>query len=266
MTDLIVGIAKGYAWDAIEPFAVSVEQSGFAGDRVLFVKNASDDTRKNLEALHFTLVEIPDLPFEEPKYWHYSYRFFLIQRYLSLHQDYRFVFCADTRDLVFQRNPSEWMEKNIGDKQLVAASEFLLHQDSPPNMQWVNSMYQEVAEWWSPQMIYCSGFIAGRAPYVRDLARSIYLYSRAFTNTIWGSDQPIYNTLMHSKPYADITLVPTMKDRFCLNCVNIAFDDLRKNMTESLDSERVGDFVVLHQYDRCSSLVPLIRQKYALPV
>lgn len=265
MKDLIIGVAKNFSWPDLEPFAVSVEWSRFSGDRVLFVENITDEARENLVSLKFQLIQYPKLDFPEPQFFLYAHRFYLIHRYLTEHADeYRFVFCVDTRDLVFQHNPSEWMEKNIGDKKLVAASEFLLHQFSPPNMGWVRGMMVELSHWIESKDIYCSGFVSGRAEYISDVALAIYFYARAFTKKIWGSDQPIYNTLMHQKAYAEITKVPSLSDHYCVNLVNVAFDDLRINMHDTLQSKELSDFVVLHQYDRMLELQRTIRSTYRL--
>lgn len=288
MKDLIIGWATKFSWEKIEAFAVSTVWCGFTGHKVLFVENLPQETRDNLKLLGFELIEIPtDIPGRRNTFFDYIGRFLMIHRYLMAHPGaYRFVFCADTRDLIFQGNPSTWMEKNLGEYKLVAASEFLRHVDSSPNMLWVNGMMREISSWIAPTDIYCSGFIAGRAEYMVDLAAAIYFYSRNFTAHFWGADQPIYNTIMHQKAYADITLVPKAEDYFCINCVNVAHDDLvnlmsdhppirpfydfnprhtrNQNLLWNNGIPNLSEYTVLHQYDRIPPLEENVRRVFTL--
>lgn len=288
MKDLIIAQATNFTWEQIEPFAVSTVWCGFKGDRVLIVENLAQDVRDTLKDLGFILLEMPqDIPGRRHKYFAYMSRFLVVFRYLQEHAgEYRFVFSADTRDLIFQGNPVTWMEKNLGDKKLVAASEFCKHRDSPPCMHWVDGMYPEVRDWMMETDIYCSGFIAGYAEYMKDLCLATYLYSRDFIGEIWGPDQPVYNTLMHQKAYADITHVQKADEYFCINCVNIAFDNLSKHMTDfppirpyydynphhtttrgllwNGGIPNLSEYCVLHQYDRIPDLADNIRRVFTL--
>jgi hypothetical protein len=287
MTDLLIGMASGYDWKTVEPYAISTVWSGFRGDKILFVSNLTDEACQNLMALGFGLIPIPqDLQFAGNKFAPYVLRFLLIYKYLMEHPDYRFVFCTDTRDVIFQRDPVRWMEKYLGDSKIVAASECCSHADSSPNMAWVTEAFDEVKEWMMPKAIYCSGVISGRADYVRDLAAGIYLAGRHLTATIWGADQPVMNTILHQRPWADVTLVPPMRDEYCINCHNISQTVIRKSLTDvpnirpfytppgqfvqnaallwNYGIPNLGDFTILHQYDRIPPLANAIRQRYTL--
>lgn len=291
MNDLVIGLAANYHWAAIEPFAVSLVRSGFSGAKVLFVKDLKGSARENLLALGFELLDIPNLEYSDPempcgRYFPYVGRFLLIHKYLEEHPGFRFAICADTRDVVFQGNPSTWLEKNIGASKLVAASEYILHRDQPGNVTWMNQAFKEIASRMLPQPIYCSGFISGRAEYVSDIALGIYLAGRHLTKSVWGSDQPVYNFIMHQKAYADVTLVPAMRDHYCINLVNMALTEERSRMTDRPDITPfqtygapppqnlsllwnygipdLSRFTVLHQYDRIVPLAEELRKEYCL--
>jgi hypothetical protein len=289
MKDILFGYAVNFTFEKMEAFAVSTVWCGFTGHKVMFVSSdlSRDDQTKLIE-LGFEVRVVPKLLAEiTHKFFHYVNRFLVIHRYLLAHAgEFRFAFCADTRDLIFQGNPSKWMEQNIGEYKLVAASEFCAHVDSPPNMMWIDGMLPELREWMAPKMIYCSGFVSGRAEYISDLAAGIYLYAREFTTNYWGPDQPIYATIMHQKAYADITLVPKAEDYFCINCVNIAHDNLIQVMSEyppvrpfydfnprhtmnqnilwNNGIPNLSEFCVLHQYDRIPPLADNIKRVFTL--
>lgn len=286
MTDLVIGLAANYDWPAVEPFAVSLVRSGYEGHKVLFVNNITSWAKHNLLSLGFTLIDLPLIDFSDPKiplgnYFAYVGRFILIHQFLHANPGYRFVVCADTRDVVFQHNPMTWLEKNIGSAGLVAASEHIRHCDQEGNSAWIEQGFREVAQWMLPQTVYCSGLISGRAEYVSDLAMAIYLMGRHISGSIWGADQPVYNAIMHQKAYADITSVPTMADAYCLNMVVLAFAKYRKEMTdlphvtaftnikiqEDNDVYTLPDlsqFAILHQYDRIPPLADALRAEHCL--
>jgi hypothetical protein len=291
MTDLIIGFAANFDWPALEPFAVSLVRSGYDGKKVLFAQKLTPLACGHLRDLGFELLPIPVLEFSDPKlplggYFAYVARFLLIHRYLYDNPNYRFVVCADTRDVVFQSDPMVWLEKNIGNAGLVAASEHIFHYDQQGNTNWIMHDFKEVDAWMMSQVVYCSGLVSGRAEYIRDLSMGIYLMGRHISGTTWGADQPAYNAIMHQKAYADATLVPTMADAYCLNLVVVAFEEYRKLLINAppilklesssgsavenpvgmwdYDLSDVRLFPILHQYDRMPSLAAQIRAKYSL--
>lgn len=236
--DLIIGFAAKFNWAALEPYAVSLVRSGFKGKKVLFAQALTADAADKLRDLGFELLPIPVFDYSDPEitkggYFAYVARFLLIHRYLYDNPDFRFVVCADTRDVVFQKDPMMWLEQNIGDAGLVAASEHIYHWAQKGNTQWIQKDFKEVDAAIMSQLVYCSGLISGRADYVRDLTMGIYLMGRAISGTTWGADQPSYNAIMHQKAYADITLVPTMSDAYCLHLVVVAFEEYRKMLVDA---------------------------------
>lgn len=281
-SDLVIGLAANYDWPAIEPFAVSLVRSGFAGKKVLFAQNLADEAVAHLNELGFEILAIPPINFSDMalaknSFFAYVARFLLIHMYLVDHPEFRFVLCSDTRDVIFQHNPITWLEQNIGDKKLVAAPEYILHQDQEGNTAWVNQGFLEIAPWMMQRMVYCSGVVSGLADYVSDLALAIYMTGRHLSGKIWGVDQPSYNMVMHQKPYADVTLVPRLSDQYCLHMVVLAFEQYRKMMTElppvaAWSPFRCADYMlpdlsgfhILHQYDRVPPLAAALRAEYTL--
>ena len=46
--DLIIGAFKNYNFEQVKPWIVSINESGFQGDKVLFAINASPQTVKQI--------------------------------------------------------------------------------------------------------------------------------------------------------------------------------------------------------------------------
>ena len=300
-TDLVIGFAANFRWEDLEPYAVSLARSGYAGKKVLFAQRLTADAADKLRLLGFELLPIPVIEYSDPEitkggYFAYVARFLLIHRYLYDNPGYRFVVCADTRDVIFQKDPMVWLEKHIGGSipshGLVAASEHIYHWAQKGNTEWVMKNFKEVDSWMMSNPVYCSGLISGRADYVRDLTMGIYLMGRAMSGNTWGADQPSYNAIMHQQAYKNVTLVPTMADAYCLHLVVVAFEEYRKMMTDApppllrgtssgqddrktisndsmaemwdYDLSDVSDFSIIHQFDRMPRLTAQIREKYSL--
>ena len=289
--DLVLGFAAKFDWAALEPYAVSLVRSGFKGKKVLFAQGLTIEACDNLRKLGFELLPFPVIEYSNPDitkggYFAYVGRFLLMHRYLYNNPDYRFVVCADTRDVVFQSDPMVWLERHLTpDRGLVAASEHIYHWAQKGNTEWIQKDFKEVDSALMSQLVYCSGLLSGRADYIRDLTMAIYLIGRSISGTTWGADQPSYNAVMHQRAYKDITLVPTMADAYCLHLVVVAFEEYRKmlidtppalvagrSITDGLnppnmwdyDLADLKDFAIIHQYDRMPKLAEQVRAEYKL--
>ena len=104
MVDLILGMAAGYHYGDVRPFAASLWASGFAGRCVLFV---SPTTR---EAGRMEAHGLETVPFQRPDYMSHlplnAWRHFLCLDFLRhADREYGHVLFTDVRDVVFQSNP-----------------------------------------------------------------------------------------------------------------------------------------------------------------
>jgi hypothetical protein len=120
------------------------------------------------------------------------------------------VIATDVRDVVFQTNPSEWLDNYVKTGQdMVIGSENMLYEDEP----WgANNMTQSFGEFFSARFakkeINCAGVIAGRLDTFRDFCLNIYLMCRGISAKIpggGGPDQAALNILLACEPYAKRT-------------------------------------------------------------
>src|SRR4051812_26174313 len=128
MRDLIIGAYTNYDWNKIKYWANSIDRCGFTGDRAVIVYNSEFDAVRNLANLGFKISAFTKN--EVTNSFHYPDRLVIVvQRFLHLWSfvntlpnldEYRYVITTDVKDVVFQHNPSEWIEKNIGDKKIIA--------------------------------------------------------------------------------------------------------------------------------------------------
>ena len=283
MKDLVIGQATHFDWPTLEPSARSLWMSGFDGKKVLFVKAISQEARENLLALGFELFEIVGPP-QTKDFFQGAGRLLKTWEYINNHKDeLRYVIFTDTRDLVFQSNPSDWLHERLREfgpydylsAKLVAAPEHVPHTNEAWNASYIKSCFSEVEEWIGNKDVICSGVIAGYAEYVAELCLTNYMVTRCLAAKAHGIDQPGLNVLLHQRTYQDITLLPKMQDAWCINCQVMASPSLIETYRPWLTDDepefrnglvypKYGDvpFRIVHQYDRNPEWTQIIRKRY----
>jgi hypothetical protein len=295
MKDLIIGSASNYSWDVVKYWVNSIRSSGFDGDVVITGTNFTKQTIEILEekgVLVFSYGEKQkngDVVSRNREVSHVE-RFFHIWNCLTrLETQYRYVITTDTRDVIFQTNPSHWLEKNLRLHKLVASSEGLKYRSEP----WGN---QNLHQTFSPyfynmlkdRLIYNVGVIAGEYDTVKNLL--ILVFELAQNRPIPIVDQAIYNFLLQVSPYNSDTMFTTNKDAWSIQlgttieavregsgdlgiiCKNdpskfvryqIDYEDVHPIIEDDMVcSENNIPFTIVHQYDRISSLKSKIEALY----
>lgn len=146
MKDLIIGMASGYTDEQLKPFVNSLKRTGYDGDLVLI--------RQNPYAIHPILS-----------------RFDLIPRYITMH---RWVIAIDTSDVVFQSNPTGWLEQNAKSHELVVVSEGVTFENSEGNRKNMQEAFPQYWEMMKDREVFNAGVIAGKARAVVDMCERIY--------------------------------------------------------------------------------------------
>jgi hypothetical protein len=270
MEDLVVGAIAHYSWDKIEPWVVSLEHSGYRGKKAVIAYRLAPDLIERLIARGFyvKLVE------------HHT-RSFNVDRYLFLWQllhemEARYVIATDTRDLVFQTNPSTWLQEHLSPSRLIVGSECLAHKDEPWSNQTTKLFWgSEVHAWMKEKTIYNSGSFAGEADAVRDLSLVIYLMN--YHNLVpLATDQTAMNVLINLSPWKEITRLSSMADGWACQAGTVAdpakmntFRPLLKEPEPVLGADSFiypagssTPFCLVHQYERNPQWKPLILQRY----
>lgn len=214
--DLIIGGASGYDWQKLQYWVTSIQQSGFTGDIVIV---ATDITKATIDKLISKNVHISaygkqteDGGFENPNKHIAPHveRFFYIWEYLANNPDkYRYVTMTDTRDVVFQTNPSVFLEAKLGlAKSFVCSSEGLAYKDEPwGNQNFLDAFGPFFHERFKDNLIYNVGTIAGHYEDLRDFT-SILLHMCS-NRRIKVCDQAVFNFLVEHEPFKSEVLKTT---------------------------------------------------------
>src|ERR1035437_938886 len=209
MVDLTVTVLQGrqFTWDQLEPYAVSLCRSGFKGTKMVFVNDIDPTVRANFLRLGFTLSDYERENSSRIFFTtrHEPWLTFLEKRY----KDFRYVIWTDATDVVFQSDPSKWLEVHAGGK-IVGVTESLRFKDEPLNDEQVkhaldDNTYRQLRE---HEVCNC-GTVAGNAKSMLDLFSGVReLLKKTPEGTI---DQAVYNSVFRSRTDA---MVPSLAEGF----------------------------------------------------
>lgn len=205
--DLIMGGASGYGIDQIRPWLTSIRMSGFSGDVALTLTNTTASTVKWLKdndvVCHCGGAVSSDGDIlagtgRMPQVERFLHAWELLRR--KWH-DYRFVVMTDVRDVVFQANPSVWLDSHLPGHPIICSSERVLLREEP----WgVHNFRDALGDGVRSDFLDCEvvnmGVIAGEPLAIKDLMLLIYRLCMGCEFPV--VDQAILNYLVHSTTYA----------------------------------------------------------------
>ena len=269
--DLIIGAFTNYNYNQLKPWVESIDDLYGSEniEKVMVVGVASQETKDELIKRNFTLVEMPQLQIPV-----HVLRFLSIYEYLRTnHHKYRYVVTTDVKDVYFQSNPFTWLENNLGSCNLVAGSEGLKYKDEP----WGNENLMQtygpyVHNLFKDNIIYNVGTIGGESEYVKDLVFNIF--TNAINRPIPIVDQAVYNVLIQTVPYKDVTYFAYQLDGWACQAGTTVdpskIEKFRPFLTEAEPNFIDGvvltslgqPFCIVHQYDRVPEWKKYVEQKY----
>jgi hypothetical protein len=150
-----------------------------------------------------------------------------------------FVLLTDVNDVIFNRNPFEWLQakQHTG---IVASSEEVTHEQEEWNLQNYWTTFGIITEFNKQTKIYNAGTIAGTIKEVSDLCRDIYLLS---INKPRNADQAAYNYLIQNS-YKNKTLFTDLQDEW-----GVHLHVIKQNQV-LFDLNTIKNYTIIHQYDR----------------
>ena len=280
--DLIIGCVTNYTFDKVANWANSIDRSGFDGHKVVIVYNVGFDLVDELTKRNFTVVTFN----RDNMNRRFTYRDnfnIVVDRFYSswgvlnqLKEQVRYVIATDVRDVVFQTNPTEWLNKNAHDG-LIVSSEGIKYQHEDWGNNNMKLSFPFVYEYMLPQTIYNAGVLAGTIDTIKDLFLNIFMVCSNMPHTIpggGGPDQAALNVLLTMYNYSAITKYTNAKDAWAAQLGTTAdpnkINHYRPHLTyaepiikDGLVMNSEGNpYCIVHQYDRVPNLLPLINSKY----
>ena len=287
MKDIVIGSITNYKWHQIEHWVNSLDKSGFTGLKVVLCYNIDFDVAEELTKRGYTIFafgrddENSKLVYQKENFNICLERFLHIWYFMSRLQNkeqYRYIIATDVGDLVFQTNPSEWIEKNIGDKELVVGSECIRYKDEDWNKQnMFLSFGPLVYEMMQDKVVNNAGSIAGKFDTFIDLCLNIFLSCGGSPVNVPGggaADQAALNVLLNTKAYRDITKFAKSEEGWAAQ-LEVMCNPNKQEKFEGLITEpkltvengevftHKGDkYCIVHQYDVVPDLKEHIEKEY----
>jgi hypothetical protein len=285
-SDAVVGCISGLCFEQIAPWVGSLDTCGFRGRRVVIHVTTDPQTITELKLRGYETYDASCLhSAANPILRQISQRaeisvnrFYYIWHFLSKVEvaSYpRYVMAIDVGDVVFQRNPSLWLEQNLGQKRLVVGCESLRFEHEPWSARTMQQCYgPHVWEAYRHSLIYNAGTIAGQFRTMMDLCLQVYLLSPG--DRVLYSDQQALNLLLGSEVYREITCFASSEDGWACQAGTTADPNLLPKVGPHLTCPAPafdGEFVrtaggeiytLVHQYNRVPEWGSALKEKYGV--
>jgi hypothetical protein len=178
------------------------------------------------------------------------------------------------KDVVFQQNPIDYMEKALTDeKNLMFASESMYYKDEP----WGNeNLFQTFGEFiyskFKDNEIYNVGVLAGRGHAVRDLICNIFVATQGRPIPI--CDQSTFNFMISMSPYKETSVYLRSEDAWAAQLGTTGdptkiekfrpfLIEPEPKMSDDVVTTSTGiPFTIVHQYDRIPNWKKILEEKY----
>ena len=278
-TDLLFGASDLYTWDKIKPWAQSIRDTGFDGDVVLLVYRGDlDGFAKEASKLDIQLLHTDSDHMGKPIDHNaggrntqcHQTRFFHLWQFLANSFRYDRVITTDVRDVIFQRNPSGWLDDYMYKScQIVAPSEGILYKDEPWNKDnMIQGFGPYVADYAKSHTVYNVGSIAGGADSIRDL--SLLIFSMGQGRYI-PNDQSSFGLLMNGRLFNVVRA--SFKTAWCCQCGSTLEAERQFVWPHLLEPQPIIKdglaytneeilFYLVHQWDRVPELKEAIEKRY----
>ncbi len=259
---IIFGCITKYSPDDIRPYVESIQQSGFGGDKVMLVYDVPRETIDYLKSKGWNLYGA-DL-----------HQHIILQRFVDAYKllesyETETIIWTDVKDVIFQKDPTEWIEKNMKGE-ILAFSECVKFKDDSWAVVNAGTSFPMEWEWLQNKTSYCAGTIVGKGYALKDLFIEIYRWSLTTANQGQLADQAAYNVLINLNHFKENVQFVNQEEGFVtqLGTVFIKGNELpilepTPIYKDTKFYNQTGDeFVIVHQYDRNEQIKQQIYQKY----
>lgn len=280
--DLLFGAVDNYTVDQMIPWMRSAREAGYKGEIVLLVYRGDLDTIIPAVREYDVSLIHSDMDGRGNSIDHnargrdtqsHQMRFFHLWQYLCAREidELRYVMTTDVRDVIFQRNPVEWLEENVRlMNQFVAPSEGIQYRhETWGQVNMLQGFGPYVSHVADDYTICNVGTIAGMAPAMRDLSLLLYTMGE---NRYIPNDQSAFNLLVNSSLFSVVraemksawaaqlgtTLDPEKTERFKPHWV-----EPPPIVEDGKVYTNAGElFYLVHQWDRVPGLKQEIENRY----
>lgn len=268
---LVIGFFQNYDFQKLKPWINSLNSCGFKGDKVLIGTDINNDLVKKINDSGIKCYRVKNLH-RKPN----IQRFKHIENFLNYFgSSYEYVITTDVADVIFQKNPEEWLRNNIKDKKIIASGESIKFKHEWWNRMALEKTYNEdIAKELDDYEALNCGILAGKTNSILQISREIYDSTIDLDKKFGTPDQAAFNFIIRKKLYKE-TLFTSLDDGWSTNLGVIKSDSetlLIKNFILNnepyideagiIKNSKGNTIYIIHQYNRNSFLNEKILEKY----
>jgi hypothetical protein len=270
--NLIIGVCSNYKYDDVKPWVKSSKDCGFEGDVVLVTIDMDEETNNQIEKDGVIVIRAK----KQSNMKIHMERFYHIHKYISEHSvQYDWVISTDVRDVIFQTNPSEWLEFQRHD--VISSGEAIQIKHEHWNR---HNIIKNFEDYFYTEIetceVQCVGVLAGMAYAMKQL--SFYIYQMSLNRPDWVADQAAYNMIIHRHPWKQITEFTTLSSAWAINGHVTNYEpDMEKFGPHLLEprptvkdnlivNKNETPFCIVHQYDRVREWKKIVEDKYGVKI
>lgn len=276
MNDLVIGAGYNLTWEQCRVWVNSLNTSGFEGEKILVYFGENHPLFDELNKRGVKVAVFPHLT---------SAHNVCVSRFGAYHallasakQKFNWVIATDVTDVVFQKNPSDFLAERIAaSENHVASSENLKYNQEPWGKNNLTlSFGEDQYKFLQNSTIYNAGVIAARHDRMMDISNIIYQLSITRLQHVFGGggpDQAAYNVLLSmetlnqgtaylSHDYAWACQCGTTLDPSKPDYAKIGIDPIPTSDGEHIVNSRNNVYTIVHQYNRVPSMKEYFERKY----
>jgi hypothetical protein len=258
--DIVIGGVSAYGYDQIRVWARSLVASGFAGRKVLLAFHLEPDVIRQLKADGIEVL--PAQAAGPARVNVYMQRLWDIGLLLG-QQQYRYALTTDVRDVVFQADPSGWLDTHLGDHDLVVSDEGVPFADQAWSRTNLTQAFGPGAlDLLRHEPIINVGVFGGKAAAVRAAAVETYLLALMAADRAKVADQAAFNLLLKWGCFPRVRRTDD-GDAFAAQ-LHVKFERGQQPvLRDGLVCNAAGNpYAIVHQYDRSPEQKALFEERY----
>ena len=243
MKDLIISAVTKYTAKELYNYVESINRCGFSGDKIMVVYDVTDETIDYLKDNGWELFKANS---EGHIHMHRLITMYWVLR--GIKRKYRHMITTDVRDVVFQHNPSDWLQKNLK-KDILVSTENVLYKHEAWGEKNIKEGYNELLWDRYKDNHSCNvGVLAGKYDSMMDLLLLNYMVSQS-GDTNHFTDQSSFNFIVHNSIAKDAVQITGIDESWALQLGTMDNENLIGERKNNID-----EFTIIHQYDRVSDI------------
>ena len=256
--NLIIGLIKGYTWQIIKPFFISLISAKIQNyELVMFVDKLSEETLDKIKLCGAIIKDIPEknLGFQDL----IKYRWKLFSDFLKENKDkYNLVFATDVKDVIFQKDIFKYYNST---KPFISFNLEDTTLRNPLNKNWVRNFCKTNEEYFkiADEQVISEGTIISTIDKFIEFADTLWQEISNLSNI---NDQGAINYLIYYKKLLNDSIIISDNTGPIIALGVTGTNKILLDSNNNVLNNKGKIAAVVHKYDRKPDIVRKINKKY----